>query len=139
MVDERLWQKMRDVRRLNRQAAVGFVRTELMVARTNTRIAKTSRLLGYNVSAFVEAAKRALHTPENRMWEFRLQHYEFDQMVAMSELVRMELAVLEDWLQSYNHREAVPFDQQLPNRAFGLPMSRVTGQMPGWRHKSHSD
>jgi hypothetical protein len=90
---------MLGVCRRNEEAAIGLVRTQLVVARTNIRMAKTYRQLGYHVSSFIESANRALYSAENTMWRFRLQHDEFEQMVAMSELVRMELAVLEESLQ----------------------------------------
>ena len=56
---------------------------------------EASRKPGPDYSRSVERAQTALKTAERFMWRFRMKHPDFDQMTALAERLRMELAELD--------------------------------------------
>jgi len=74
------------------EAAVNFVFSQLTIGITSCQIAKAQRRSGVlDDSAALRRAEKALRAAEKFMWRLKLQHPEFDQIMALVERLSMEL------------------------------------------------
>ena len=75
--------------------AISFVFSQLTVGITACKLARQCRSdLGLDNTFALRRAEMALHTADRFMWNFKLQHREFDQMTALAERLRFELDAL---------------------------------------------
>jgi hypothetical protein len=86
---ERLSQRNRDI-------ALGFVYTELLTGLASCRLLRNGQIIQRTRKAWhLDYAKKALQDAEAGMWELKLSHPEFDQMMALAERLRFELDSLQ--------------------------------------------
>jgi hypothetical protein len=82
--------------RRNRDIALGFVYTELLTGLASCRLLRNGQIILKTRKAWhLEYAKKALEDAEAGMWELKLSHPEFDQMMALAERLRFELESLQ--------------------------------------------
>lgn len=91
-IDERVTRLLRT----GEATAIHFVFVGLTTGIASCQIARKRRESpGPDYSRSVERAQTALKTAERFMWRFRMKHPDFDQMTALAERLRMELAELD--------------------------------------------
>jgi hypothetical protein len=86
--------RIRQLRQSSDEAAIEFVFSELTVGITNVHIARLRAGRGLDNSRTIEEARNALQIAEKYMWQFKMRHPEFDQMIALAERLRFELNAL---------------------------------------------
>ena len=94
MQHEEMAERVAELRRLRDTVSGDFALSELTVGTTNCRIARSRAGLGLGTTLRLNHAKRSLHRAERFMWKLKYRGYDFNQMTAQAERLRMEIESL---------------------------------------------